>query len=167
MNQKYGFVFLAIFLVILGGCSQKLGNNTDENVVNSDNSDNIKKDNLVSADISNSKDSEVKTEPKSIQSSELTINVLARGPKDDAWSFEPSEIKVKQGTKVKLVITIPEDDVDHAISIPEFNVNKVMLKKGTTETVEFTADKQGEFSFFCSLFCGEGHRNMKGKIIVE
>src|SRR3989338_8637284 len=150
MNKRYCFIFLAVFLVILAGCGQKTGSAiavSDSKAKYTDNPD---------YDTINTDDDTVQATKFAC---EITINVLTRGPKEDAWSFEPSEIKVKQGAKVKLLITTPDDDVDHAISIPEFNVNKVMLKKGTTETVQFTADKKGEFSFFCSLYCGEGHKS--------
>lgn len=80
------------------------------------------------------------------------------------WEFNPVEIKVNQGDTVKL--TIKSTDVDHGFALPDFNV-KVDLKPNQEQTVEFVADKKGEFSFFCNVFCGEGHRNMKGKLIVE
>ena len=31
----------------------------------------------------------------------------------------------------------------------------------------FQANKKGEFGMFCSVFCGNGHPGMKGKLIVE
>jgi cytochrome c oxidase subunit 2 len=33
--------------------------------------------------------------------------------------------------------------------------------------VALTPDKAGEFNFLCTVFCGEGHENMVGKVIVE
>lgn len=80
------------------------------------------------------------------------------------WEFLPSEIRVSQGDMVKL--TIKSVDVDHGFAISDFNV-KVYLKPNEEEIVEFVADKKGEFTFFCNVICGEGHKNMKGKLIVE
>ncbi len=57
-------------------------------------------------------------------------------------------------------------DVDHGFAIPEFKVNETLVS-GKETVVEFTPDKKGEFAFFCSVVCGEGHRDMKGKLIVE
>lgn len=88
-----------------------------------------------------------------------TIKVTAK-----KWSFEPAEIKVKDGDSVKLEIN--STDVDHGIALPAFNVNSV-LKAGTTTTLEFVADKKGSFPFFCSVFCGSGHGGMRGTLIVE
>src|SRR3989344_5066198 len=79
------------------------------------------------------------------------------------WQFDPSTINVKQGDKVRL--KIKSIDVTHGFSLPDFNVNE-NLEPEKEVVVEFIADKKGEFSFFCSVFCGEGHSGMKGKLIV-
>jgi cytochrome c oxidase subunit 2 len=34
-------------------------------------------------------------------------------------------------------------------------------------TVEFVADKAGTFTFSCSVYCGKGHRGMKGELVVS
>lgn len=79
------------------------------------------------------------------------------------WEFIPSTITVKKGDKVRLVIK--SVDVDHGFALTAFGINKP-LKPGETATVEFTADKVGSHSFFCSVFCGSGHRDMKGTLVV-
>ena len=78
----------------------------------------------------------------------------------DAKKFEysPNIIKLKKGDHVKIVVN--NKDADHGIVIPDFNV------KGM-DSVEFTADKTGTFEFHCPTFCGEGHREMEGTIVVE
>lgn len=80
------------------------------------------------------------------------------------WEFTPSVITVNQGDSVSLKIT--SIDVDHGFALPDFGV-AASLKPGKTETVVFTADKKGEFTFFCNVFCGAGHKEMKGKLIVQ
>ena len=35
------------------------------------------------------------------------------------------------------------------------------------DRAEFIADKKGEFEMFCSVYCGQGHGQMKGKLIVK
>lgn len=80
------------------------------------------------------------------------------------WVFEPSTVRVKEGEKVRL--KIKSVDVNHGFAIPEFNVN-LSLSPNKEETAEFVASKKGEFTFFCSVLCGKGHKDMKGKIIVE
>ena len=80
------------------------------------------------------------------------------------FAFEPSTIEVNKGDKVRLIVT--STDVPHGIAIPEYGINE-RLDVGKPVTIEFTADKQGSFTAFCSVFCGSGHSAMKGKIIVH
>lgn len=78
---------------------------------------------------------------------------------DAKWfDFNPNEITLKQGEEVNLVIN--NLDVDHGIQIPELGLMGDNI-------ITFTADKKGEFVFYCNNFCGEGHSDMIGKIIVE
>lgn len=80
------------------------------------------------------------------------------------FAFDPAEITVKQGDKVR--INIKSIDVEHGFSLPDFNIN-VNLTPGINRLVEFTADKKGKFIFSCSVMCGQGHKDMVGKLIVE
>ena len=89
---------------------------------------------------------------------EQVIRVTAK-----KFEYSPNEITVKKGVPVILEIT--SLDRDHGFKLEAFNINQ-KLKKGETETIEFTADKTGTFPFQCSEFCGLGHGKMKGKLVV-
>src|SRR3989338_1550475 len=80
------------------------------------------------------------------------------------FQFEPSTIEVSKGDGVRLLVT--STDVPHGISITEYGINE-RLDPGTPKTIEFTADKEGTFTAFCSVFCGSGHGGMKGRLIVK
>lgn len=80
------------------------------------------------------------------------------------WEFDPNQIIVNKGDKVKL--SIKSLDVSHGFYLPSFDINK-RLEPGKTETVEFIADKAGKFVFSCDVFCGSGHSDMYGSLIVE
>lgn len=80
------------------------------------------------------------------------------------YAFSPNVITVKKGEHVKLMITAT--DHEHGFKLDAFKINQ-HLKKGEPTTVEFTADKSGEFPFECSVICGFGHHRMKGKLVVE
>lgn len=80
------------------------------------------------------------------------------------YIFEPNTIRVNYGDKVTLKIIAT--DRDHGIGIKAFNI-KSLLPKGEPVTVEFTADKKGEFPIVCTKICGWKHSWMKGKLIVE
>jgi len=55
---------------------------------------------------------------------------------------------------------INNTDTFHGIRIPYLGI------KGN-EILEFTADKEGEFSWYCNNMCGSGHMQMQGKLIVR
>ncbi|MFH0836941.1 MAG: cupredoxin domain-containing protein [Candidatus Aenigmatarchaeota archaeon] len=74
------------------------------------------------------------------------------------FGYEPNTITVNNGDVVK--INIENTDVPHGIRIPDFNV------KGEN-SVEFTVNKTGEFKWYCTIFCGDGHRSMNGTLIVK
>ncbi len=74
------------------------------------------------------------------------------------FDYTPNTLTVKKGDKVK--ITINNVDTMHGIRIPDLDV------RGNA-VLEFTADKKGEFTWYCNTFCGEGHTQMKGRLIVE
>lgn len=80
------------------------------------------------------------------------------------WEFQPSTITVKRGDAVKL--TIRSVDVAHGFSLPEFNVDS-RLEPGQDTVVEFIAERSGSFPFRCSVFCGSGHGDMRGTLVVE
>jgi cytochrome c oxidase subunit II len=80
------------------------------------------------------------------------------------YEYSPVEIHVKQGEKVRLLITAT--DRKHGFEIKELGI-KTDLEKGQETPVEFVADKAGTFEFHCSNFCGLGHGRMKGRLIVE
>ena len=80
------------------------------------------------------------------------------------WEFEPNTITVQQGDTVKLHIT--SVDVPHGFKLAEFGVSE-KLEPNQPVDVEFVADKKGTYTFSCNVFCGEGHKTMKGQLIVE
>jgi|SRR3989338_9177212 len=80
------------------------------------------------------------------------------------FAFEPETIEINKGDKVRLIVT--SVDVPHGFSILEYGINE-RLNPGEPAAIEFTADKEGEFTMFCSVFCGSSHSDMKGKIIVK
>lgn len=78
----------------------------------------------------------------------------------DAKRFEYSQpvIEINKGERVK--IRVNNLDTIHGISVPGYEVSG-------EDSVEFTADKTGEFSFRCAVMCGAGHSEMMGKIVVR
>ena len=80
------------------------------------------------------------------------------------FQYEPSSLEVQVGDPVK--ITLKSADGTHGFAIKEFKVKTTIPKGGEPVTVEFVADKAGTYKFACSEYCGSGHRNMKGTLVV-
>jgi len=80
------------------------------------------------------------------------------------WEFVPSTIEVESGQPVRLIIE--NEDVDHGFYVPQLGIDQ-NLPAGETTTIEFTANQPGTYSFSCDVFCGQGHSDMTGQIIVN
>ena len=81
-----------------------------------------------------------------------------------SFSFSPSEIKVKQGDMVRIVFT--SIDGHHDWVVDGYNVETARVSAGGASAVEFTADRKGNFSFYCSVGDHE-QLGMKGVLVVE
>ena len=80
------------------------------------------------------------------------------------YEYDPAVITVKQGDRVRLIVTAL--DHDHGFNIEAFHIDQ-LVKKGESTSIEFNADMTGTFPFQCSHFCGLGHKGMKGELNVE
>ncbi len=80
------------------------------------------------------------------------------------WEFNPPRIEVNKGDSVVLKIT--STDVAHGFNLPDFNIRED-LNPGQEVTIRFVADKTGTFNFYCDIFCGAGHKEMTGELIVR
>ena len=83
----------------------------------------------------------------------------------EGGGFDPARIVVKQGQRVK--IRILAEDVTHGFQLLHFGVDAGAVKTGTTKVVEFTADRAGEFPFYCSVRCSPLHMALMGTLVVE
>ena len=152
MKKIMLFIVLAVFLA--SACSQKPAEKPE---------DLIGKGNPVESNMpvpgETTKETEVVAENKPAADSVKEFKITAK-----RFQFEPSTIEVSKGDRVRLLVT--STDVPHGISITEYGINE-RLDPGTPKTIEFTADKEGTFTAFCSVFCGSGHSGMKGRLIVK
>lgn len=80
------------------------------------------------------------------------------------YTFEPNVLELCAGEPVVLVID--SVDVDHGFQIKELGI-KVKLKKKSKTRVSLKIDEPGEYEIRCSVYCGKGHKRMKGKVIVR
>jgi cytochrome c oxidase subunit 2 len=86
------------------------------------------------------------------------INVVAK-----RFTFEPARIEVAEGDRVKLIVK--SADGVHGLEVKKFKFHK-KVPRGGEITIEFVASAAGEFPILCSEYCGEGHDDMKGMLVV-
>lgn len=80
------------------------------------------------------------------------------------FNFTPETVKVKRGEPVMLVLT--SIDRIHGFKMPDFGI-RTDIVPGQETRVTITPEKAGNFAFFCDVFCGDGHEEMGGTLIVE
>lgn len=80
------------------------------------------------------------------------------------FSFDTKTITVEKGQTVRIVFTSIGGFHDWAVD--EFNARTDRVNTGETASVEFVADRAGEFEYYCSV---GSHRalGMKGTLVVE
>lgn len=81
------------------------------------------------------------------------------------YEFVPALIEVSANTLLK--IHLKALDKEHGFEIKGVKDSCVKFSPSEPATVEFYADKAGEFEFVCCKFCGFGHGKMKGKLVVK
>jgi cytochrome c oxidase subunit 2 len=79
------------------------------------------------------------------------------------FEFEPSVITVKKGELVELELST--SDRRHGFDAPGLGIH-AEIKPGTSTRVQLKPDKAGHFPFHCNVFCGDGHEEMTGEIVV-
>lgn len=80
------------------------------------------------------------------------------------WSFEPNEIEIPLESELDIYLT--SKDVVHGFHISDKNVN-LMAVPGAINATRVKFHKRGEYEIVCHEYCGTGHQNMLGKIIVK
>ena len=93
------------------------------------------------------------------QPSERVIKVVAK-----KFDYTPNIIKLKMGEAVMLELTTL--DVVMGFNAPDFGVRADIIP-GKVAQVRLQPKKTGQFTFFCDIFCGSGHEEMNGTIVVE
>ena len=90
---------------------------------------------------------------------ERVIKIVAR-----RFTYTPNKLMLKKGVPVILELTTA--DVLMGFSAPDFDTRADIIP-GKVARVRLTPDKVGTFTFLCDIFCGSGHENMNGAIVVE
>ena len=79
------------------------------------------------------------------------------------FEYSPKQIELKKGEPV--VLELSTLDRLHGFSSPDLNLH-ADVEPNKPVRVNITPDKAGTFGFLCDIFCGNGHGNVKGEIVV-
>ena len=80
------------------------------------------------------------------------------------FRFTPGEIRVRRGEVVTLALRAI--DFTHGFSLPELGL-RTDLMPGRVIRLRLQAMEAGRYTFLCDNFCGEGHEQMNGILIVD
>jgi hypothetical protein len=80
------------------------------------------------------------------------------------FSFTPSQIMLRAGTPEILELT--SLDRQHGFNCPALGI-RTDVNPGVISRLRVTAKKPGTYPFHCDIFCGEGHSEMVGDIVVR
>jgi len=90
---------------------------------------------------------------------EIVIKITAK-----KFEYSPSSIKIKKG--IPVIFELTSLDTRHGFNCPKLGV-RTDIEPGKVSRVRILAQKAGVYGFYCDVFCGSGHEDMSGKIIVE
>ena len=91
---------------------------------------------------------------------EPTIKITAK-----KFEYSPNEIRLKKG--VPTVLELISLDRIHGFTVPDLGGIRATIEPGKVTRLRIVAPKAGTYEFHCDIFCGDGHEDMIGKIIVE
>ena len=80
------------------------------------------------------------------------------------FAFTPAEITARQGEVVTLALKAI--DFAHGFFIPDLNV-RTDLMPGRVVSLRLKVDRPGRYAFLCDNFCGDGHEQMNGLLVVQ
>jgi cytochrome c oxidase subunit 2 len=79
------------------------------------------------------------------------------------WSFTPDEIRLIVGQPA--ILELASLDVTHGFNAPDLGV-RVDVERGKSIQIPVRPERVGTFTFHCDVFCGDGHEEMSGRIVV-
>ncbi len=97
-------------------------------------------------------------QPINAQPGAQVIKVTAK-----KFTYTPNRITLKKG--VPVVLELRTEDILMGFNVPGLGT-RADIVPGEVTRVRIVPDKVGSFPFHCDIFCGSGHEEMTGTIIV-
>ena len=80
------------------------------------------------------------------------------------FEFTPATLELKVG--VPVVLELVALDRKHGFTAPDLGID-AQVEPGTPLRLRVLPTRPGTFEFHCSVFCGSGHEEMTGQIVVK
>jgi len=80
------------------------------------------------------------------------------------FDYTPDQVRLEKG--IPIVFELTGQDTAMGFNIPDFKVRADIVPDKVTR-LDFLPDRAGKFAFYCDVFCGSGHEDMEGTLIVE
>ena len=91
-------------------------------------------------------------------SGERVVRITAK-----RFTYEPAAITLVRGQPV--ILELVSLDRTHGFRVPQLNI-RAEIPEGSSARVRVVPEQAGHFFFACDVFCGSGHEEMEGDIIV-
>lgn len=79
------------------------------------------------------------------------------------FAYEPAQVTLVRGQPV--VLELVSLDRSHGFRAPTLNL-RADIPEGGAARVRLVPERAGRFFFACDVFCGSGHEEMEGEIVV-
>jgi cytochrome c oxidase subunit 2 len=80
------------------------------------------------------------------------------------FEYMPKEVALEKG--VPVVLQLVSRDVPHGFNLPDLNVRADVIP-GKPARVRIVPQRIGRFVFHCDIFCGSGHEDLEGAVVVR
>jgi cytochrome c oxidase subunit 2 len=80
------------------------------------------------------------------------------------FEFSPSTVRLRRGEPAVLELTAL--DRTHGFNAPDLGLRADLVPMKPVR-LKVATNKAGRFPFHCDVFCGDGHEEMAGVIVVE
>ena len=91
-------------------------------------------------------------------SGEVLVRIEAK-----RFEYTPAEVTLRKG--VPAVLELVSLDREHGFKVPALGLRADVVPDAPTR-VRLVPDRVGRFPFRCDVFCGGGHEEMQGAIVV-
>ena len=79
------------------------------------------------------------------------------------FTYTPSEVTLRKGEPV--ILELVSTDRVHGFKLPAFKI-RTDVRPNDAVRIPITPDRTGTFTFACDVFCGDGHDDMSGTVVV-